>query len=62
MEKVRFVQSSVHQPAAAKSSLRLTGGSKVAQIGGGPAGSFFSYFSPEMEARVNLGIRVDIYE
>ena len=57
MEKDRFVQSSVHQPAAAKSSLRLTGGSKVAQ-----AGSFFSYFSPEMEARVNLGIRVDIYE
>ena len=57
MEKDGFVQSFVHQPEAAKSSLRLTGGSKVAQ-----AGSFFSYFSPEMEARVNLDTRVDIYE
>ncbi|MGW8250153.1 MAG: NAD(P)/FAD-dependent oxidoreductase, partial [Anaerolineales bacterium] len=42
--------------------LRLTEGSHVAVIGGGPAGSFFSYFLLEMAERVHLDIRVDIYE
>lgn len=58
MEKDGFI----HQPEATKSGLRLSGGSKVGQTGNGPADSFFSYFSPEMEASVSLDIRVDIYE
>ncbi len=42
--------------------LKLENGSRVAVIGGGPAGSFFSYFLLEMAERVGLGVHVDIYE
>jgi flavin-dependent dehydrogenase len=45
-----------------KSSLRLENGSRVAVIGGGPAGSFFSYFLLDMAERVGVDIKVDIYE
>jgi len=41
---------------------RLTDGSRVAVIGGGPAGSFFSYFLLDMAERVRLDVGVDIYE
>jgi len=44
------------------SSLKLEDGSRVAVIGGGPAGSFFSYFLLDMAERVGLKIHVDIYE
>src|SRR5512141_2261748 len=44
------------------SSLSLDEGSRVAVIGGGPAGSFFSYFLLDMAERTGLKIRVDIYE
>jgi flavin-dependent dehydrogenase/uncharacterized small protein (DUF1192 family) len=44
------------------SPLVLGHGSRVAVIGGGPAGSFFSYFLLDMAARVDLKINVDIYE
>jgi len=37
-------------------------GSKVAVIGGGPAGSFFSYFLLTMASRADLDIQLDIYE
>lgn len=40
--------------------LRLVDGSCVAVIGGGPAGSFFSFFLLDLANRV--AIRVDIYE
>lgn len=43
-------------------SLKLDDGSRVAVIGGGPAGSFFSYFLLDMAQRVGLKIHVDIYE
>jgi len=46
----------------ASSSLKLENGSKVAVIGGGPAGSFFTYFLLEMAGRVKLQLQVDIYE
>ena len=45
-----------------KSSLALDHGSRVAVIGGGPAGSFFSYFLLDMAERIDLKIQVDIYE
>jgi flavin-dependent dehydrogenase len=41
---------------------RLENGSRVAVIGGGPAGSLFSYFFLDMAARVDLEVAVDIYE
>ncbi|MGE5265062.1 MAG: cyclic nucleotide-binding domain-containing protein [Acidobacteriota bacterium] len=44
------------------SRLKLRNGSRVAVVGGGPAGSFFSYFLLEMAARTGLALDVDIYE
>jgi len=41
---------------------KLMSGSKVAVIGGGPAGSFFSYFLLNMAVRADLDIQLDIYE
>jgi len=43
-------------------SLELTDGSRVAVLGGGPAGSFFSYFLLQIAQRVGLDLRLDIYE
>jgi flavin-dependent dehydrogenase len=62
MEKGGFAQSFEHLPEMGEASLRLREGSKVAVMGGGPAGSFFSYYLLEMAARINLDIRVDIFE
>lgn len=44
------------------SHLRLENGSRVAVIGGGPAGSFFSYFLLTMAQRLGKNITIDIYE
>ena len=40
----------------------LEDGSKIAVIGGGPAGSFFTYFALDFAERLGLEISVDIYE
>ncbi len=40
----------------------LETGSRVAVIGGGPAGSLFSYFLLTMAERVGIDLHVDIYE
>jgi flavin-dependent dehydrogenase len=45
-----------------QTDLRLNDGSRVAVMGGGPAGSFFSYFLLDMAERVDRQIQVDIYE
>ena len=42
--------------------LKLANGSRVAVLGGGPAGSFFSYFLLDTAQRVGLDIQLDIYE
>ncbi len=42
--------------------LQLNDGSRVAVIGGGPAGSFFSFFLLDTARRIDLDIHVDIYE
>ena len=44
------------------SSIPLDHGSRVAVMGGGPAGSFFSYILLDMAERVGLKVHVDIYE
>jgi len=46
----------------AQSPLRLENRSRVAVIGGGPAGSFFSYFLMDMAERAGMHVGVDIYE
>lgn len=40
----------------------LANDSRVGVVGGGPAGSFFSYFLLEMAERTGLSLHVDIYE
>ncbi len=42
--------------------LKLGDGSRVAVIGGAPAGSFFSYFLLQTAQRIGLDLQVDIYE
>lgn len=49
-------------PTAAASRMPLTDGARAAVIGGGPAGSFFSYFFFEMAHRAGIGVSVDIFE
>jgi len=46
----------------AASPLTLENGSRVAVIGGGPAGSFFSYFLLAMAERIGIDLHVDIFE
>ncbi len=48
--------------AHASGELRLTDGSSIAVIGGGPAGSFFAYFLLQLAERVGLALDVDLYE
>ena len=43
-------------------SLALDSGSRVGVIGGGPAGSFFSYFLLQLAQRLDIDVGVDIYE
>jgi flavin-dependent dehydrogenase len=45
-----------------QSSQKLNDGSRVAVIGGGPAGTFFSIFLLDMAERAGVDISVDIYE
>ncbi len=49
-------------PKYVSPDLKLKNGSRIAVIGGGPAGSFFSYFLLDLAERVKLDIHVDIYE
>jgi flavin-dependent dehydrogenase len=42
--------------------LTLEAGSRIAVIGGGPAGSFFSFFLLKMAEAIDLDIQVDIYD
>jgi flavin-dependent dehydrogenase len=44
------------------SELQLDDGSRVAVVGGGPAGSFFTYFLLDMAGMLGKDIQVDIYE
>jgi flavin-dependent dehydrogenase len=46
----------------ARPNLKLEDGSRIAVIGSGPAGSFFSYFLLNIAKMVDLDIHVDIYD
>jgi flavin-dependent dehydrogenase len=46
----------------AERTLTLEDGSSVAVVGGGPAGSFFSYFALQLADRLRTEITLDIYE
>jgi 2-polyprenyl-6-methoxyphenol hydroxylase-like FAD-dependent oxidoreductase len=49
-------------PEEGTTGLSLEDGARIAVIGGGPAGSFFSYFFLGMAEAVDLTVKVDIYE
>ena len=40
----------------------LDTGSRVAVIGGGPAGSFFAFYILDMAERMGMDLQVDVYE
>jgi len=42
--------------------IKLFDGSNIAVIGGGPSGSFFTYYALEFANRLDLNITIDIYE
>jgi flavin-dependent dehydrogenase len=62
MHKQAFTQKMGSQPQARPPRLILKDGARVAVMGGGPAGSFFSYFLLNIAQRVGLRLHVDIYE
>ncbi len=43
-------------------AIKLRDGDNVAVMGGGPAGSLFSYFLLDLAAKLNLNLKLDIYE
>ncbi len=43
-------------------SFLLDDGSKIAVIGGGPAGSFFTYFTLNFAELLDMNIQIDVYE
>jgi flavin-dependent dehydrogenase len=59
------IQSSeTHSPRSDKNTppLKLKDNSRIAVIGGGPSGSFFTYFLLNMAERMDLKLHVDIFE
>ena len=42
--------------------IELADGSNIAVIGGGPAGSFFTYYALQFAERLGINISIDIYE
>lgn len=64
-ENLENIPISDNNPLRSKDNpedLTLRDNSRIAVIGGGPAGSFFSYFLLAMAERVDLSLQVDIYE
>lgn len=47
---------------AKKHKLILHNGAKIGVVGGGPAGSFFSFFAYELARKKGITIEIDIYE
>jgi flavin-dependent dehydrogenase len=45
-----------------RSRQHLEDGARIAVIGGGPAGSFFSIFALDMARRIGLDLAIDVYE
>jgi flavin-dependent dehydrogenase len=59
MELARRLSRPPNHPV---SDQQLQNGSRVAVIGGGPSGAFFSYFLLRLARRLDLELDVDIYE
>ena len=55
-------RSGAQVPKTPGTEFRLHDGARVAVIGGGPAGSFFTHFLLELAERAGLRVNVDVYE
>jgi flavin-dependent dehydrogenase len=53
---------SAHDAEGNARPMRLVAGSRVAVVGGGPAGALFAYFLLDLAAQTGLRVAVDIYE
>jgi flavin-dependent dehydrogenase len=62
MVKSVFSQQIETEPQSDSPSIRLEDGARVAVVGGGPTGSFFSFFLLDMAERMGMDLKVDIYE
>lgn len=62
MDDKTFARLLTRTQKKSSNALTLHPGSRVAVVGGGPAGSFFSYFLLDLAERIGLKIHVDIYE
>jgi CRP-like cAMP-binding protein/flavin-dependent dehydrogenase len=62
MDDLTFIKRLTSKSPLFSSPLKLDNGSRVAVIGGGPAGSLFSYFLLSLAKQIDLKISVDIYE
>lgn len=62
MRRAHNLAEKLARPSDESGPLRLEDGSRVAVIGGGPAGSFFSLFLLRLAANVGIDVRVDLYE
>jgi flavin-dependent dehydrogenase len=62
MPPPRDVSHTSDAAGASAPPLELDDGSRVAVIGGGPAGSFFSYFLLDIAGRFGREVTVDMYE
>ena len=61
--KTQEIPKSAFTDTSGKSKkLVLDSGARVAVIGGGPAGSFFSFYLLDMAERIGIDILVDVYE
>jgi len=60
--KEAFGSAGISTDSSAPGNFELTDGSRVAVLGGGPAGSFFSYFLLDISARMGYTPTVDIFE
>ena len=62
MVKPVFPRQMVTEPQTESPSIKLEDGARVAVMGGGPAGSLFSFFLLDMAERMGMDLQVDIYE
>ncbi|MGD9041417.1 MAG: hypothetical protein PVH82_17385, partial [Desulfobacteraceae bacterium] len=62
MVKSEFSRQMETEPPTGNSSIKLENGAHVAVMGGGPTGSFFSFFLLDMAERMGMDFQVDIYE